>query len=702
MRLLPLLAALLATVALSAFASRVAGPALAASTLTRPEDPVVLTGADIPALNGIAPNLLVAFQHDGSGWIQIPIQVDERDVKDFRGIYNNGVIPAGFTSLVYTDANTWTGADSNPTIDANDEIAFMSKDAGGQAPSFSEPANVISGTGVQVSVTDPLHPGQQGWVYLWRSNGTLDPGAGASYVIYSFLLNSGNYKATYNLNSGGGNPENTLALSGAYAYHFGDRWQDDEMFVTAGAATGVDILDRHKPMFSPGLCGRTEDSFDGYTLTSPIEGAFVANKSGPVRAIRSYIGANSGPRTQRDHIFYAERQDIRTYLRVHAIPSVIDFMDYSPAASGMTYYNSLNTGGVTIDGVPETPAAGAITWEAVNGPQGAVVQAGTVTTDIPGFSYTSYYLDDVTPDLSAEAQCTGDAFAYGSSGVYVNNSVPNTDPVVGAANTLNTTRFMYFKAPYASGAAAVAGAAALTQQATTPLTYSLAPFLGGGDTDGDGIVDANDNCPAIANAGQENADRNFIDQTPPSTQDDRTWPNSDTPGDACDADDDNDGLADTAEATGCNASGPLNPLVRDTDGDRFLDGPECTLGTNPANATSKPALSACGPAGDADADRVADRVEVCNYNTNPADNDTDNDLDGFPTTDLTKDGCEAASLNNDRIVNAGDQLLMVNEIIREGTPSLRIASFDINKDGSVNAGDQLLQAQFISPSGQCP
>ena len=59
-----------------------------------------------------------------------------------------------------------------------------------------------------------------------------------------------------------------------------------------------------------------------------------------MRAIRSYIGANSGPLTQRDHIFYARREDIRTFLRVHAIPGVLDFFDYSSAAIGMTYRNN--------------------------------------------------------------------------------------------------------------------------------------------------------------------------------------------------------------------------------------------------------------------------------------------------------------------------------------------------------------------------
>jgi hypothetical protein len=82
--------------------------------------------------------------------------------------------------------------------------------------------------------------------------------------------------------------------------------------VRSGGATGADILDRHKNLFAPGNCVRSEDTF------SAAEGAFIVNKSGPVRALRAYIGANSGPYTGRLHVFYARRELITTYLRVHA------------------------------------------------------------------------------------------------------------------------------------------------------------------------------------------------------------------------------------------------------------------------------------------------------------------------------------------------------------------------------------------------
>ena len=176
-------------------------------------------------------------------------------------------------------------------------------------------------------------------------------------------------------------------------------------------------------------------------------------KAGPVRVIRSYIGANSGPNTQRTHFFYDRREDIVTNLRVHTIPSILDFFDYSPAATGMTYRNSLNPTGVTVDGNPDSLAAGTPTWEQVTGPQGTINQVGVVQTT--GFTPTStnYYLDDSTPPV---AQCTGDAFAYGSSGVTMSGasggSIPNTDPATAGTASLTGTRVMYFESPGGSAA----------------------------------------------------------------------------------------------------------------------------------------------------------------------------------------------------------------------------------------------------------
>ena len=154
---------------------------------------------------------------------------------------------------------------------------------------------------------------KDGWVYLFKRNGAISPGAGQKYVDYTFNLTSGDYKTTYKLVDRA-QPRELHGHHPVLLHHFSDRWLSDQLKVKAGNATGVDILDRAKARLAPGICGRSEDTFDA------AEGAFIANKSGPVRAIRSYIGANSGPITQREHIFYDRREDVRTFLRVHSVP----------------------------------------------------------------------------------------------------------------------------------------------------------------------------------------------------------------------------------------------------------------------------------------------------------------------------------------------------------------------------------------------
>jgi hypothetical protein len=431
------------------------------STLIRPADPVVVTGSQVPALVGATPGDVVAFRHTPeSGWQQVPVQVDERAVVNFGTTYHSS--PNNVNVLTYTDPGTWAGADPNPALDADDEIAFMARDAGGRPPAFGEPAGVVHNSGVEVRLQDPL-TNQTGAVYLYRRSGALDPGAGQQYVDYDFDLLSGDYKTTYRF-ADGPNPEDTAVTTPYYRHHFSDRWTSDALTITAPGASGVDILDRHKSLFAPGNCGRSENTFND------AEGAFIVNKSGPVRAIRSYIGANSGPSTQREHIFYDRREDIRTYLRVHAIGSIMDFLDYSPAASGMTYSNDRNQTGVTIDGNPDTVAPGAPSWEKVDGPQGALVITGGFAANFAVTS-TNYYLDDSTPPVT---QCTGDAFAYGSSGTWVTSPIPCTDPATACTNTLTGTRVLWFDAPGRSAA----DAALARDRTQKPLVTAFAPWTG--------------------------------------------------------------------------------------------------------------------------------------------------------------------------------------------------------------------------------
>jgi hypothetical protein len=149
------------------------------------------------------------------------------------------------------------------------------------------------------------------------------------------------------------------------------------------------------------------------------------------------------------------------------------------------------------------------------------------------------------------------------------------------------------------------------------------------DADGDGVADADDNCPSDPNPAQTDTD-------------------GDGAGDACDADDDNDGIADGVDAD------PLNPSIcADSDADTCDD---CAIGvdgfgpladSDPANDGPDADGDGLCDAGDTDVDGdgVSDATDNCPTNANPAQVDTDGDGAG--------DVCDADD-DNDGVADGTD------------------------------------------------
>lgn len=478
----------------------------------RPADPIVLLGGQLPGLAAIPAADIVGFAvHDGA-WTQIPIQVDERVRVDFCQIYAKSLLgdnaPCKTSQVIdtifYADPNTYTGADTDPGLDLDDELVFMARDAGDQTPPDRLPDGVIAETSVEVALTDG---DEQAWVYLFQRspNSDLEPGAGADLVSYTLTFATDiDYKTEYPFAGKGScgdavcDPpilETSIVKSPHYERQFSARWVTDVLKLTTDGSSGKDLLDIAQARFAPDICGRHVLTF------STSEGAFVANIDGPVRAIRSYLGANSGPLTQRTHLFYDRSEVIHTFLRVHPIGAIMELVDYAPDATGMTYYNEHNEAGLAIDGVPDPGFdTTKFAWELVSGPHGSIVSvlAPHYSQD---FTTVAYREDDAkTKNNQCSASNTLDSpddQAFGTSGMWVTSAIPDTDPRNGSKEHLFIQRTSYYEA----ADLALADGKQIAALAAAPPTATARSFTSPGPSCGDATCDPDEaaGCPFDCN-----------------------------------------------------------------------------------------------------------------------------------------------------------------------------------------------------------
>jgi hypothetical protein len=96
-----------------------------------------------------------------------------------------------------------------------------------------------------------------------------------------------------------------------------------------------------------------------------------------------------------------------------------------------------------------------------------------LVTNVSGLSVTNYYYDEKTTP-NPVTQCTGDAYSYGASGIWVNSSIPNTDPHAGPASSFQGRDTIFYEAP----AQPVAVAQKHNNQVRNALTFSATTFQG--------------------------------------------------------------------------------------------------------------------------------------------------------------------------------------------------------------------------------
>ncbi|HET8883059.1 MAG TPA: PKD domain-containing protein [Solimonas sp.] len=357
----------------------------------------------LPATAGIPVDEIAAYAWRDGAWTEIPVQVDER----FPYFLANGnstfsIYSGTDQELSYVwDPESWgmtqgscektydrNGRDDGvnqgvasptqdpvPGLDADDEIVFMARDAGVQAPAGARPAGIAADAPVQqVALVDLLAPAAQRYVYLFRKAGGSAFRGRSHYVHYQrdadadqwidryrFADDDPQKLGTSNTNYGAnltgpvcvaqlsdyhGDARNCVADAAAggyrcastdrfardgvtvttdtYRWRASGRWMVRELHVKKpdGSGYGPDLIDRWKgrafqqsPDSVISLVG-----FEDEQVNWEANASLLGERCGPVRCIREVWGADSGTNVTKTETFYRDAIAYRYRLRVHPIP----------------------------------------------------------------------------------------------------------------------------------------------------------------------------------------------------------------------------------------------------------------------------------------------------------------------------------------------------------------------------------------------
>ena len=401
------------------------------------------------ARTGVDPDQIAAYRWNGKKLVEVPVQVDQRfpyflangrsDFSVYSGTdeeltyayapdrhatgeeawkkvfgdcfaryataAENAALPGHVSPAPDGSLDTlgYTGAmqDPVPTLDDDDEVVVMARDAGPAAPAGTPAPKYAIGAGQAIRVADPLAPGTAGYVYLFRTPSGSSFNAGNSpYVTmtrpadadewidrYSFAPDDPEKLGTSNTGYGPNLPGTVCrtdarndgghaALDGV-ARPSNDRFPRDGMVVATPTykltATGrwmVRDFQVTRPgterTYGPDLVSRwkgrafqqSPDSsvsvvgFEDEQVNWEANSALLGWRAGAVRAIRETWGADSGTNVTKTELFYRDADVFNYHVRVHPIPpdGLYTSWNYNPGAVD-TYYTLVKGEGVAIDGV---------------------------------------------------------------------------------------------------------------------------------------------------------------------------------------------------------------------------------------------------------------------------------------------------------------------------------------------------------------
>jgi hypothetical protein len=277
-----------------------------------------------------------------------------------------------------------TTKDPVPGLDTNDELVFMARDAGVQAPSGAKlPKGIVDAR--EVRVADPFDAGNVKFAYIMEAGAKGPEPDADGYVSYKRDSNADVYERSQSSYGGYGNARTGVVCDAAgnpildasgkpvvakrrprdyatittdrYRFRYDGRWLMTDVRISPddGKTYGPDVVDRWKarafaqdPGSETPCCGyEEEDTNWGGSST------LLGERVGPVRAIRETWGADSGTNVIRRETFYRDQMVQKNFLRVHVIPPLDGiYAQWDFNAGRMTRFFSSRTNLTAPDGVP--------------------------------------------------------------------------------------------------------------------------------------------------------------------------------------------------------------------------------------------------------------------------------------------------------------------------------------------------------------
>jgi len=298
-------------------------------------DPVVVQGVSLPAVLGAKPSELRLFAYDGKNFQPIIYQVDERYDEMLYWQWTRRR-----REMVYAlSMGPKAKPDPNPYFDRDDELAFMSWDAGPKAPEGAGPSGSKVCQEIKVTAPDTK---ESRYGYLCRFD-TPPPARDDAYVFI------------------GGDNNQVIGKSYKIGYPQDEPLFADWLQLGPKDKLGPNLLDRFKVNYDVNAAL----GFFRYALTNEdIHGYVRGLKAGPVRIIKEVVSVTeSWPHVQNrllHHVYYypchieweMETRAPIIWGEVHKYDYALS-LDLNPVANGSKFYSEKNQAGVAIDGITD-------------------------------------------------------------------------------------------------------------------------------------------------------------------------------------------------------------------------------------------------------------------------------------------------------------------------------------------------------------